>query len=87
VQKICVLLFKVLGQKHLKPAFEEYVFYIIFRATMILSKSVPLDFVPGQKMVNNDSLQFFELVHVADLLHQMINVYYTEDIVNYFTDI
>lgn len=31
-------------------------------------------------MINQDSLQFFELVHLADLIQQMIDVYYSEDI-------
>jgi recyclin-1 len=49
----------------------------------ILSKSTPSDVADGQKMVNSDSMQFFELIHIADLLQQMIDVYYTEDIVLY----
>lgn len=31
-------------------------------------------------MINPDALQFFELVHLADLIQQMIDVYYCEDI-------
>lgn len=31
-------------------------------------------------MINQDALQFFELVHLADLIQQMIDVYYSEDI-------
>ena len=30
-----------------------------------------------------DSLQFFELVHIADLVQQMLDVYYNEDIVSF----
>lgn len=38
-------------------------------------------------MVNLDSLQFFELIHIADLLQQMVDVYYTEDIVTFKTKV
>ena len=30
--------------------------------------------------VSSDSLQFFEMVHIADLVHQMVDVYYNEDV-------
>ena len=33
---------------------------------------------------NMDSIQFFELIHIADLVQQMIDVYYQEDIVSIF---
>jgi len=33
-------------------------------------------------MVNDSCLQFFELVHVGDLVQQMIDAYYVEDIVS-----
>ncbi|KAI8905911.1 exocyst complex component Sec10-domain-containing protein [Gorgonomyces haynaldii] len=69
VQKVFIALLKSLGERHLKPA-----------AIEILSKSQPVDFTEGQKLVNLDSLQFFDLIHVADLLQQMIDVYYNEDV-------
>lgn len=75
MQKVYVALLKVIGDRHLKPAFTS--------AVAILCKSTPLEFVEGQKMVNYDSLQFFELIHIADLLQQMLDVYYTEDIVRF----
>ncbi|KAJ1566990.1 F-box protein: endocytic membrane traffic, recycling ReCYcling 1, partial [Cladochytrium tenue] len=47
-----------------------------------LSKSMPVaDWSnTGHRAVNIDSLQFFELVHVADLIHQMIDAYFAEDV-------
>jgi hypothetical protein len=33
--------------------------------------------------VNAESLQFFELIHLADLISQMVDVYYQEDIVRF----
>ncbi|KAI8851827.1 exocyst complex component Sec10-domain-containing protein [Chytridium lagenaria] len=48
-----------------------------------LGKSTPVDnwSENGEKSVNMDSLQFFELVHMSDLIHQMVDVYYAEDVV------
>jgi hypothetical protein len=49
-----------------------------------LSKSTPLDpKSEHDKLVNRDSLQFFEMVHIADLVQQMVDVYYNEDIVRF----
>jgi recyclin-1 len=31
-------------------------------------------------MINKDSLQFFELVHVGDLISQMVEEYYQQEI-------
>jgi recyclin-1 len=73
VQKVFIHLLKALGERHLKPAFLE--------ANERLSKSAPLDFQEGHKMVNMESLQFFDLIHMGDLIQQMVDVYYNEDIV------
>ena len=43
-----------------------------------------LDWTEESK-VNADALQFFELVHVSDLVHQMVEVYFAEDIVRTLT--
>ena len=48
-----------------------------------MNKSVPVEATTEETLVNIDSLQFFELVHVADLIQQMIDVYYNEDIVSF----
>ena len=34
--------------------------------------------------MNAESLQFFELIHLADLISNMVDVYYQEDIVRVF---
>ncbi|KAJ3270288.1 F-box protein: endocytic membrane traffic, recycling ReCYcling 1 [Terramyces sp. JEL0728] len=72
VQKIFICLLKAVGEKHLKPAFAI--------AIDRLNKSVPADFGEGQKMINMDSLQFFDLIHMGDVIQQMVDVYYAEDI-------
>jgi hypothetical protein len=54
---------------------------LIVRAIDRLAASQPkID--TEKSTVNNESLQFFDLVHVADLIQQMIEVYYQEDIVS-----
>ncbi|KAH6570887.1 hypothetical protein BASA60_007494 [Batrachochytrium salamandrivorans] len=70
VQRVFIGLLKAVGEKHIKLAFTKAIDH--------MSKSVPMD-VHAQ-MVNMDSLQFFELVHVADLIQQMVDVYYNEDV-------
>jgi recyclin-1 len=46
-----------------------------------LDKSQPIEYSDdNQSMINQDALQFFELVHLADLIQQMIEVYFSEDI-------
>ncbi|KAJ3179280.1 hypothetical protein HK101_010051 [Irineochytrium annulatum] len=72
-QVFCKLLHAI-GERHMRPAFET--------AISRLSRSVPIDnWSPdNEKSVNMDSLQFFELVHISDLIHQMVDVYYAEDV-------
>ena len=53
----------------------------MIRAGDKLSKSKPIDFDVNASMVNDNALQFFELVHIGDLVQQMVEVYYNEDIV------
>ncbi len=86
VQKIFVALLKVLGDRHLKPAFDKYRVSGLINTSAIdkLSNSAPMDFSnEGNKMINMDSLQFFDLIHMGDLVQQMIQGYYQEDIVNF----
>lgn len=73
VQKVFVALLKVVGERHLKPAFAI--------AIDRLSKSTPIDFGDGNKLINMDSLQFFDLIQMGDMVQQMIQVYYQDDIV------
>ncbi|KAI8923964.1 exocyst complex component Sec10-domain-containing protein, partial [Entophlyctis helioformis] len=72
VQRVFIALLKAIGEKHMKPAFAA--------AIEVMSKSGPVDADDNNKMVNMDSLQFFELVHIADLIQQMVDVYYNEDV-------
>ncbi|KAL2915860.1 F-box protein: endocytic membrane traffic, recycling ReCYcling 1 [Polyrhizophydium stewartii] len=72
VQRVFIALLKAVGERHIKVAFA--------KAMERMSKSGPVDESVNDKMVNMDSLQFFELVHVADLIQQMVDVYYNEDV-------
>ncbi|KAI9358642.1 exocyst complex component Sec10-domain-containing protein [Zopfochytrium polystomum] len=72
--KVFIKLLQAVGEGHMYPAFQN--------AIDRLSRSVPIiDWAgSGGRAVNLDSLQFFELVHVADLIHQMVDVYFVEDV-------
>ena len=59
----------------------------MYRAIDRLSKSTPMDFGEGNKMINMDSLQFFDLIQMGDMVQQMIQAYYTEDIVRLYIDL
>ncbi|KAJ3117973.1 F-box protein: endocytic membrane traffic, recycling ReCYcling 1 [Phlyctochytrium bullatum] len=74
VGKIFIKLLEAIGEKHMRPAFES--------AIARLGKSTPIPkwSESGEKSVNMDSLQFFELVHISDLIHQMVDMYYAEDV-------
>ncbi|RKP04915.1 exocyst complex component Sec10-domain-containing protein [Thamnocephalis sphaerospora] len=71
LERIFVSLLHTLGQRHIKPAFDT--------AVEQLTK-----YKPNQRDISNDQVQpllrFFELIHLADLVHQMIFVYYKEEI-------
>jgi recyclin-1 len=74
VGKIFIKLLEALGVRHMSPAFNV--------AVDRLSRSTPIDnWTEGSpKAVNMDSLQFFELIHIADLIHQMVDAYFCEDV-------
>jgi hypothetical protein len=55
------------------------------RAADKLAKTAPLDpKTEDDKLVNPECLQLFELVHIGDLVQQMLDAYYNEDIVWFF---
>ncbi|KAI8336839.1 exocyst complex component Sec10-domain-containing protein [Chlamydoabsidia padenii] len=70
-EQIFIRLLKALGSEHIKPAFE--------RASSRLLRYKPL----LNSETNNDDLppltDFFELVHVADVIQQMVQLYYDEE--------
>ncbi|KAJ3193633.1 F-box protein: endocytic membrane traffic, recycling ReCYcling 1, partial [Dinochytrium kinnereticum] len=74
VGKVFCKLIEAIGERHMRPAF--------VNAIARLGKSNPVDnwAESGERSVNMDSLQFFELVHISDLIHQMVDVYYAEDV-------
>ncbi|KAJ3220816.1 F-box protein: endocytic membrane traffic, recycling ReCYcling 1 [Clydaea vesicula] len=67
VEKVFCSLLKVIGQKHIKVAFNN--------AQEKLSAACE-----KSDTENLDSLQFFELIHIADLVTQMVDVYYNADV-------
>ncbi|KAI8622733.1 exocyst complex component Sec10-domain-containing protein [Chytriomyces sp. MP71] len=69
--KVFVKLLQAIGDGHMNPAFRS--------AISRLDSSQPVNDW-SEKAVNVDSLQFFELVHIADLVHQMLDVYFAEDV-------
>ncbi|KAJ3062077.1 F-box protein: endocytic membrane traffic, recycling ReCYcling 1, partial [Podochytrium sp. JEL0797] len=69
--RVFVRLLQAIGEGHMNPAFAS--------AISRLESSKPVDNW-SEKAVNIDSLQFFELVHIADLVHQMLDVYFAEDV-------
>jgi recyclin-1 len=77
VGKVFIHILQAIGDGHLNPAFAT--------ALSRLDKFVPVDQWTAdddESNVSADALQFFELVHVADLVHQMVDVYFVEDVVS-----
>ncbi|KAJ3163213.1 F-box protein: endocytic membrane traffic, recycling ReCYcling 1 [Geranomyces michiganensis] len=71
VEKVFCALLSVIGPNHIKPAFD---------AAIARLSTAKLSDAQDEKAVSPDSLQFFELVHIADLIQQMVEVYYQEDV-------
>ncbi|KAJ3039975.1 F-box protein: endocytic membrane traffic, recycling ReCYcling 1 [Rhizophlyctis rosea] len=71
VEKVFIALLKAIGDRHITPAYNA--------AIDRLSKTQVTDEV-GDKAVSMDSLQFFEMVHIGDLIQQMVDVYFNEDV-------
>ncbi|KAI8822966.1 exocyst complex component Sec10-domain-containing protein [Fimicolochytrium jonesii] len=71
VERVFCALLDVVGPNHIKPAFD---------AALARLSDAKLADASEEKAVNPESLQFFELVHIADLIQQMIEVYYQEDV-------
>ncbi|KAI8917495.1 exocyst complex component Sec10-domain-containing protein [Powellomyces hirtus] len=71
VEKVFCALLDVIGPNHIKPAFDTAISRL---------STAKLSDAQDEKAVSPDSLQFFELVHIADLIQQMVEVYYQEDV-------
>ncbi|KAJ1980479.1 F-box protein: endocytic membrane traffic, recycling ReCYcling 1 [Dimargaris verticillata] len=73
IEALFALLVRHLGQRHIRPAFD--------RAIVELHRIEPLDFQrTGVYTYSLDALhQFLELIHLADLIVQMIEVYYKQE--------
>ncbi|KAJ2961602.1 hypothetical protein NQZ79_g3109 [Umbelopsis isabellina] len=71
-EHVFTTLLKKLGPKHIKTGFD--------RATLHLAKYTPQEDVESADQNNVAPLtEFFELVHIADLIQQMIEVYWKEE--------
>ncbi|CAO3629701.1 unnamed protein product [Mucor hiemalis] len=73
-ENIFIQLLKTMGQTHIQPGFDS--------ASDRLSS-----YKPSLNASNEDVpplTEFFELVHVADVIQQMIQLYYDEEIVSFF---
>ncbi|KAI8053305.1 exocyst complex component Sec10-domain-containing protein [Syncephalis plumigaleata] len=71
LERIFVSLLHILGQRHVKPAFETAVERLSsYKTTQTTASDAQVQPI----------LRFFELIHLADLVHQMIFVYYKEEI-------
>ncbi|KAI8814074.1 exocyst complex component Sec10-domain-containing protein [Cladochytrium replicatum] len=70
VEKVFIVLLKSIGQEHIKPAFQAAVDRLEKNATAALGPD------PAKEALE----PFFELVHIADLVQQMVDVYYQEDV-------
>ncbi|GAB5586782.1 F-box protein: endocytic membrane traffic [Umbelopsis nana] len=67
-------LLKILGPKHIKPGFD--------RAAVHLASYTPHE--DGETPIRDDVApltEFFEFVHIADLIQQMIEVYWKEEMI------
>jgi recyclin-1 len=76
VQDACenafVTLLVALGQNHIQPGFEQ--------ALEHLSQHKPYDETEGQDAVG-PLLTFLELVHIGDLIQQMVDVFFNQEVV------
>ncbi|CAM0135915.1 F-box protein: endocytic membrane traffic, recycling ReCYcling 1 [Umbelopsis sp. WA50703] len=71
-EHVFTTLLKKLGPKHIKTGFD--------RATLHLAKYTPQEDAESPDQNNVAPLtEFFELVHIADLIQQMIEVYWKEE--------
>lgn len=68
-----VMLLVSLGQRHIQPGFEQ--------ALEHLSQYKPYDESEGQDAVG-PLLRFLELVHIGDLIQQMVDVFFNQEVVN-----
>jgi len=62
-----------LGQRHIQPGFE--------LALEHLSQRKPQDEVEGNDAVGS-LLTFLELVHIGDLIQQMVDVFFNQEVVS-----
>ena len=68
-----VTLLTSLGQNHIQPGFEQ--------ALEHLSKHRPYQELDGQDAVG-PLLTFLELVHIGDLIQQMVDVFFNQEVVH-----
>ncbi|KAI8883785.1 hypothetical protein K501DRAFT_294473 [Backusella circina FSU 941] len=69
-EHIFIELLKILGQQHIKPGFES-------ASERLSTYKLSVDALNGEVA---PLTEFFELVHVADVIQQMVQLYYDEEI-------
>jgi recyclin-1 len=69
-----VTLLVALGQNHIQPGFEQ--------ALEHLSQRKPYEEVEEDEAVGS-LLTFLELVHIGDLIQQMVDVFFNQEVVRY----
>jgi len=69
--KLFIVLLKYLDTEHIAPSFE------------LATKQLATNENHGTQNIINSLVTFFELIHIADLIQQMVHVYYMEDISKY----
>ncbi|ORX58499.1 hypothetical protein BCR36DRAFT_409007 [Piromyces finnis] len=70
-QKLFIVLLKYLDKEHIAPSFQ------------LATKQLATNDNHGTQNIINSLVTFFELIHIADLIQQMVHVYYMEDISSY----
>lgn len=95
IEEIFVLLLQALGERHIRPGFERYVFsteaarkmtvYLLARfcsATEQMKTYHPEEHEETRSVA--PLLQFFELVHIGDTIQSMIQVFFDKEIVRLY---
>jgi len=70
-EKLFIVLIKYLDTEHIAPSFQ------------LAVKHLSTNENHGTQNIINSLVTFFELIHIADLIQQMVHVYYMEDIAKY----
>ncbi|KAG4099641.1 hypothetical protein H8356DRAFT_1666244 [Neocallimastix lanati (nom. inval.)] len=76
-EKLFIVLIKFLDTEHIAPSFQ------LAAKRLANENRLVTDENHGTQSIIKSLVTFFELIHIADLIQQMVHVYYMEDIVKY----